>query len=199
MKKLSSIASIFKRTKKMTPKQRVREIMEVGSGHKWLLDKDEDDSLSYTSKENGTPGLCLFFDGHATLSPETRIRRFDFGKGDFFFDDPPEDVMVFSGKEFSSDADLKKALQSFFEKWLSRNKWVYRHDKIPQDSTDGNWVRWYFKHTETVCPMLAIGEIEFTDMPCQCQINIEKLMEAEKTDVDKLVKHILCITLIQKT
>ena len=55
----------------MTPKQRVREIMEVGSGHKWLLDKDEDDSLSYTSKENGTPGLCLFFDGHATLSPET--------------------------------------------------------------------------------------------------------------------------------
>lgn len=203
MKKWLTITSIFKRTKKASPKQRVREFMEAGSGHKWALEKDEDDNLLYVSKERGKPGLCLYFDGNATLSPETRIRRFDYDKGDFFFDDPPEQVEVFSGKGANGEkhlphVELKKALHSFLEKWLAKSKWVYKYDKLPEGDGDGDWVRWYFKHMGTDCPMVAVGEIEISDMPSGYQINIEKLMEVDKTEVDKTAKYVLCISLILK-
>lgn len=184
MKRLFSIA----KKKKRTPKERVRALMEAGSGYQWTKKHEADDALEYASTTSKTPGLCIFANGECTLSPETRLAYFDFSKGDFSFDDAPEARAVFNGSSHAGAA-LRSELKAFLWNWLKAANWG-----APDERAADQHVTWTFKHADARPPPLALGGISFENLPEGSQLNIEFLRAADAADAPSKFK--LCISFI---
>jgi hypothetical protein len=173
-----------------TPKERVRELMETATGHQWSIKREDAAALEYVSTTKTTPGLCIFANNNATLSPETRLLEFNKNVGDFSFDDPPESVAVFDGTNLDKDA-LRKGVRLFLADWLKVDGWGSPEETPLTNKTCVNWI---FRHNDERPPPLALGAIRFDNMPLSAQINIERFHGGleEKTGA----KFRLCISLV---
>jgi hypothetical protein len=181
--------SVFRKIGKKpppTPKDRVRHLVETASGHQWSVKHESDTTLEYASLTSTTPGLCIFSGGKATLSPETRLVNFDRDHSDFSFDDAPEEVSVFSGKELDDDA-LRSTFKSFLFRWLGEHDWRL-FEETSDKSAAKSWMRWVFTHNEGRPPPIALGELSLEHMPSAFQLNIERLCavtEEDRKNADK--------------
>lgn len=177
----------IRKKKKLKPKERVRALMEAGSGYQWTLKSESDAALEYASSSRSTPGLCIFAHGSSTLAPETRLLQFNFETGDFSFDDAPENPLVFSGADLEADV-LRKGVKTFLSAWLVKSGWG-----VPEEVAQAKCVRWTFRHTDARPPPLALGEIIFENMPANCQLNVEYLRPDTK---DASCKFKLCVSFV---
>lgn len=170
---LSAFSNIGKK-RPLTPKERVRAIVETASANQWRADKETDDELHYASVTGTTPGLCIFANGKFTLAPETGLRYFGSTRGHFAFDDAPEVLETLDAKGLDGPA-LRAAVRDLLVRWLA--DWRFFNE-----ATDKRSARWIFTSDAAVPPTIALGEIALTNMPDACQLNVERYTEVSDED-----------------